>query len=106
MKIPFRMILLSILLLMLGATALTIGGLSYRQARFMADALVRQYLDQASARIDLQITTLLGQADRLRAATETRLGPGGLDAGRPDDLVAHLRDALTISGGVTGYFVG
>jgi adenylate cyclase len=106
MKIPFRMTLLSLLLTMVGVTVLLIGSLSHRQALFTADDLVTQYLDQTAERVDLEISDLLARADRLREATELHLGRGDVGAGRFDDLVPHIHEALTISEGVTGYFIG
>jgi adenylate cyclase len=106
MKLPFRLTVLSVVLLLLGTTVLGVGAISYRNARVTAEDLASQMLEQTEARISLEIDKLLQQATRLSAATQQRVQSGRL---RLDDfaaLIDYLDGALEITDGVTGYFVG
>src|SRR5437773_6235611 len=58
MKFTLHVTVLTVLLVLVFATALGLGWNAYRNARFTADDLSAQILDQASLRVDNEINDL------------------------------------------------
>jgi adenylate cyclase len=102
----FRITLLTILITLVAMTVFVVSVISYRLARFTANDLARQLLEQTMARVDSQIDGLLGQATRLNAAMTARMKAGLV---RPDDFpgfVQNALDAMDITTELSGFFVG
>jgi adenylate cyclase len=105
-KLSLRFTLLTTFALLVGTTVLVVGVISYRHARFTANNLARQLLDQTMSRIASQIENLLGQATKLNVLTEQRLKSGQL---RADDLVGFVRyalNAMVLCDQMSGFFIG
>ncbi len=81
MKITFRATLTTILLTLVVVTVGGLGIVSYRNARFTADDLSAQILDQTAQRVDAQINALLLTANAQGRLDRRLLESGQLDAG-------------------------
>ena len=106
MKVSLRFTLLTIFSLVVGTTVSVVGVISYRHARFTANNLARQLLEQTMGRIASQIDDLLRQATKLNAVTEQRLKSGQIEA---DDFVGFVRyalNAMLLGDDMSGFFIG
>jgi adenylate cyclase len=106
MKYSFRLTLLTILLLLVGTTALTVGGVWLLQARGNAVDLASQTMGQTATRIDVEIDKLLRQAAQLSTVIKQRIQAGRL---QPDDFpsaISYLQDTMAITDDVSGCFIG
>ena len=106
MKVPFRVTLLTLLLVLLGVTVSVVGVTSYLHARSNADELASQLLEQTSRRIDQEIDRFLRQATEHATRTQDRLKSGQL---RVDDfpaLIAYWRNTMDMTAELTGCFIG
>ena len=106
MKFPFRLTLLTVLLLLLGGTVLALGLTSHFYARSNADDLASQLLEQAAARTDQQIDRLLRQATEQSQLMRGHLQSGRVRLDDPAAFVAASGDALAVAGELTGLFIG
>jgi hypothetical protein len=97
-KVSLRVALLIIFSFLVGTTVLVVGAISYRSARFAANNLAEQLLEQTMARIESQIANLLGQAIKLNALTEHRLRSGQLQPDDFDVFVRYSLDAIELCG--------
>jgi adenylate cyclase len=105
-KVSLRVALLIIFSFLVGTTVLVVGAISYRSARFAANNLAEQLLEQTMARIESQIANLLGQAIKLNALTEHRLRSGQLQPDDFDVFVRYSLDAIELCGELSGFFIG
>ncbi len=106
MKISLRLTLLIVISVLVGATVLVVGTISYRHARFAADHLTQQLLEQTMGRVESQIENLLSQAMTLNALTEQKLRSGQF---RADDFGAFVRFAVLAMEHrreMSGFFIG
>jgi adenylate cyclase len=106
LKLSLRITLLTIISLLVGTTVLVVGAISYRNARFTANNLARQLLEQTMARIESQIANLLAQATKLNAVTEQRLRSGQIRADDFDGFVQYASSAMELGDGLSGFFIG
>ncbi len=106
MKFSFRLTLLTTLLLLLATTVSVIGVISYRHARFAANNMARELLEQAMERIEAQIENRLGLAMKLNALTERRMQQGTMHVDDADRFVSYALGALDIANELCGYFIG
>jgi adenylate cyclase len=106
MRVSFRLTLITILLVLISITASVIAIVSYVHARRAADELASRILNQTEARSRLEIDRLLKQATDLSAATRQRIVEGRVKADDFAGQIAFLRDAMEITGELTGYFIG
>src|SRR5258708_5734645 len=100
------MTLLTTISLLVVTTVLVVGIISYRNARFTANNLAQQLLEQTMGRIESQIENLLGQATRLNALTERRLKSRQIRADDFDGFVRHAVDAIELGHKLSGFFIG
>ncbi|MBI3273364.1 MAG: hypothetical protein HYZ53_30550 [Planctomycetes bacterium] len=106
MRIKFRSTFLGILLTFIAASVGLVAIVSYFNARFTADDLSRQLLEQTSARVDGQVQRLVAQAVDQGTLTRRLLAAGRL---RPTDfpgLIAFWLEELRINPGLTSLFIG
>jgi adenylate cyclase len=106
LRISLRMTLLTTISLLVATTVLVVGIISYRNARFTANNLAQQLLEQTMGRIEAQIENLLGQATKLNALTERRLKSRQIRADDFDGFVRHAVDAIELGHKLSGFFIG
>lgn len=87
MKITFRATMTTILLTLVLVTVVGLGTVSYLNARFTAEDLSNQILDQTSQRVDVQINSLLLTANAQGSLNRNLLESGQFD---PDNKRAAL----------------
>ena len=106
MKLTFRSTFLGILLTLIGVTVSLVGATSYYSARFTADDLSSQLLDQTSARVDEQIQKLITKAVDQSALNRRLLDAGRLRARDFPDLIGFWLEAMAVHRELSSIFIG
>src|SRR5438105_4755973 len=106
MRLPFRYALLAILAGLLGSTVTLLGINSYANARFTANDLSTQLLEQTSARVDQQIAEILSEAIEHGDLSERLLSAGRLRVDDFPGLVGYWSHVLAVNPELTSLFIG
>jgi len=105
-KLTFRATFLGILLTFIGVTLSLVGASSYYSARFTAQDLSAQLLEQTSARVEQQIQRLVGKAMDQSALNRRLLESGRLDLTNFPSLIHYWLDAMAVSPELSSVFIG
>src|SRR4051794_10845218 len=96
MKFTLHVTVLTVLLTLVFATVGGLGWSSYHNARFTADDLSAQILDQASLRVDKEINELLLSANRQGALNQHLLESGQFDIQDFPRLATYWLDVMRV----------
>src|SRR5712691_11851853 len=96
MKFTLRVTVLTVLLVLVVATVAGLGWNSYRNARFTADDLSAQVLDQASLRVDHQMNDLLITANEQAALNQRLVQSGQYDVRDFPRLAAYWLEVMKV----------
>jgi hypothetical protein len=106
MKLSLRVTLTTILLSVNVLTVVALGYNSYRNARFTADDLTRQILEQTSVRVDQQINDLLLSANEQSALNRALLQTRQFDAHAFPGLAAYWLEVMKVHPRLTRLSLG
>jgi adenylate cyclase len=105
-KFTFRATFLGILLMFIAVTVALVGISSYYNARFTADDLSTQLMQQTSARVEEQVQKLLTAAVDESATSRRLLDAGRLHTDDVTDLVRYWLEAVAVHRELSAMFVG
>jgi len=106
MKFSLRVTLTTILLGVILVTVAALGYYSYRNARFTADDLTRQVLEQTSLRVDYQLNDLLREANEQSALNLALLHKGPFDVHSFPPLAVYWLDVMKVQPRLTRLSLG
>jgi adenylate cyclase len=106
MRFSLRVTLLTLLLAIIGFTVFGVALTFYFHANFLADDLSQQLQVQTEQRIKSEIENLLRQATSLSETVAKRVTEGKLKVNDFDGFVRFSRDAMAITPGLSGFYLG
>ena len=105
-RFTFRSTFLGILLTLVSVTVSLVAVGSYTNARFTADDLSTQLLEQTSARVDEQVQKLITEAVDQSALNRGLLDAGRLQARDFPGLVAYWLEVMAVHRDLSSVFMG
>jgi adenylate cyclase len=105
-KLSFRLMILTTLMILIGASVLLIAVINYLDARKISHDLASEILNQTGDRVAQELGKVVQQAPKLSGAVKQQMKDGRLKTDDFPGLVAYLHQTMQITDTLTGYFVG